>query len=349
MDLKDVVREMASLRAELQDLKTKLARTATTENAAGSGGGVASVAVTSPITNSGTPTAPNIGLGISPVLSLGTTAPLSNTGTPTAPVVALSATTTNDGGTIVKQAAFPGTTQTGNGHVSGSLGADFRFYLGSVPILEAGSLFPTSGLVDKQRYWHDTYRSWFTYNLAQTKWRQDSPGVFDGSFPTVAGADNTVAPNIEVRRKDLNNRIYFWNGSVWLPIAGTIVTLDKVCRIYDTTAALPNATALNIQVTGATDLATGWLTLPSTLRSVKYSVFILTAAATGVNAVVENPDFIVGASTMRGTTAQQAAGGNFAYSGSGVVSLSSLGQLRLVYNGTAAGTRLIVDVWEYMT
>jgi hypothetical protein len=148
VDFNTIVREIASLRALVEELKNKLARTATTENSAGSGGGVASVAVTAPITNSGTPTAPNIGLGISPVLSvavtapvtnsgtatapniglgispvlsLGTTAPISNTGTATAPVVAIAATVASDGGTVVKQAATPGTAQTGNVNISGKL------------------------------------------------------------------------------------------------------------------------------------------------------------------------------------------------------------------------------------
>ena len=127
-----------------------------------------------------------------------------------------------------------------------------------------------------------------------------------------------------------------------------VTALDKVCRVLDDVTSRASGYANStVAVAGATDTASGWVTLPATLKACWYTFFILTAAATGVGVVVENPSFVVGASTMRGTTVQQAGGGNFAYSGGGVVSLDASGQLRFVYSGTANATRIIIDVWAY--
>lgn len=153
-------------------------------------------------------------------------------------------TTSNDYGAIAKQASSPGTQQTSaNINISGAIKANTldtvanitgatisatsnlngsianltsEVQLNSVTLLKSGTTFPTSGLSDGQRYRHMTYRSWFIYNLTDTKWRQESPGVFDGSFPTVASGDNTVAPKIEVKRVDRGNLIYYWDGADWL-------------------------------------------------------------------------------------------------------------------------------------
>lgn len=142
--------------------------------------------------------------------------PFGNSGTATNPVPTLSLTTSNDGGAIIKQASSPGTAQTGSARVSVSLGADTRFYLNTVPILESGTTFPSSGLVDGQRYRNENYRSWFVFVSSDSKWRQESPGVFDGSFPTISSGDNSVAPKIEVKRRDKNGLVYYWNGADWL-------------------------------------------------------------------------------------------------------------------------------------
>lgn len=148
-------------------------------------------------------------------------------------------TPANPGGAVAVQAATPGLTQTGHAHLSGSIlaGTDVtavgtvqgatvtstgavnavtKVVLNNVPMLEEGSSFPTSGLVDGQRYRNKTYRSWFSYNLADLKWRQEAPGEFNGSFPTVSSGDNTVAPQIEVKRADLKKEIYFYDGARWL-------------------------------------------------------------------------------------------------------------------------------------
>jgi hypothetical protein len=114
------------------------------------------------------------------------------------------------------QSAYPGTADTGNVHVNGTVGADTRINLSTVPMLERGGTFPTSGLVDGQSYFHTTYRAWFIYNLTDTKWRQEAPGVFASSFPTVASGDNTVAPQITVKRLDRNNTNWYWDGTRWL-------------------------------------------------------------------------------------------------------------------------------------
>jgi hypothetical protein len=127
-----------------------------------------------------------------------------------------------------------------------------------------------------------------------------------------------------------------------------VTVLDKVCRVLDDSTSRATGYANSaVQVSGTLDLVSGWVTLPATLKTCWYSFFILTAAATGIGVVVENPSFIVGAATMRGTTSQQSGGGNFAYSGSGVVSLDGSGRLRFVYSGTANATRIIIDVWGY--
>jgi hypothetical protein len=75
-------------------------------------------------------------------------------------------------------------------------------------------------------------------------------------------------------------------------------------------------------------------------------MFLITAAPANVRMVVENPDFVAGATTLQGSTVL--VGATTAYSGGGVVSLSSLGQLRYVYGGSANVTRTIIDVWAYM-
>jgi hypothetical protein len=88
-------------------------------------------------------------------------------------------------------------------------------------VIERGGTFPTTGLVDGYRYYHTTYRSWFTYNSTDALWRQEAPGVFGSSFPTVNALDDAVAPKIEVKRLD-RNITYFWDStsSNWL---GTIL------------------------------------------------------------------------------------------------------------------------------
>lgn len=150
------------------------------------------------------------------VTSVTGTAPISSSGGAT-PAVSIAITPANDGGAIAKQSASPGTQQTSaNINIDGKMVAGTSYLLGSVPVLQSGSIFPSTGLVDGQRYFHTTYRSWFTYNSTEAKWRQDAPGIFGSSFPTVASGDNTVAPNIEVKRIDRSNTVYFWDGTRWL-------------------------------------------------------------------------------------------------------------------------------------
>lgn len=209
--------------------------------------------------------------------------------------IAIAVTVTNDGGAIAKQAASPGSPQTGNINITGKIIAGSTitatgnitggsmstssltastiattssiqgntsiqagttiqaitgpYYLGSVPILDSGGTFPSSGLLDGQRYYHTTYRSWFMYNSTDAKWRQEAPGVFASSFPTVAVGDNTVAPQMQVTRLDRSNEVYFWDGTRWLS-----VTRYSLQLIYAVGVTFPaSATASSVLRSGAPD------------------------------------------------------------------------------------------------
>lgn len=85
-----------------------------------------------------------------PVTSVGVTAPITTTGG-TTPTIGISATTTNDGGTVIKQASFPGTQQTGNINVSGTINAGTTYDKAGVEWLGEGTSFPGSPTTN-QRY-----------------------------------------------------------------------------------------------------------------------------------------------------------------------------------------------------
>lgn len=157
------------------------------------------------------------------VNSITWSAPFGNIGTATNPIPTLAVTTTNNGGAIALQSTTPGVSQTGNINVSGKVlggtldtNASGIILLSGTPMLQTGSSFPVGGLVNGQRYRHDTYKSWFVYDNPSTVWRQEAPGVFSGSFPTVSAGDNTVAPQITVKRLDRNNTNWYWDGTRWL-------------------------------------------------------------------------------------------------------------------------------------
>jgi hypothetical protein len=125
-----------------------------------------------------------------------------------------------------------------------------------------------------------------------------------------------------------------------------VTVLDQVCRVLDdTTSRATGFTNSAVQVTGVTDILAASVTLPATLKAVWFSMFLITAAGANVRMAVENPDFVAGASTLQGSTVL--VGATTAYSGGGVVSLSSLGRLRYVYGGSANVTRTIIDIWAY--
>jgi hypothetical protein len=126
-----------------------------------------------------------------------------------------------------------------------------------------------------------------------------------------------------------------------------VTVLDQVCRVLDdTTSRATGYTNSAVQVTGVTDILAASVTLPATLKAVWFSMFLITAAGANVRMAVENPDFVAGASTLQGSTVL--VGATIAYSGGGVVSLSSLGRLRYVYGGSANVTRTIIDIWGYV-
>lgn len=126
------------------------------------------------------------------------------------------------------------------------------------------------------------------------------------------------------------------------------IVLDKICRVYDdATSRISGYTNNAIQVSGVTDTLSGWITLPSTLKAVKYDVLLFTAAAgTGLSLVVENPDAATGSRVLQGSTVSD--GAIIAYSGGSTMSLSSLGRLSITYRGTANLTRIIINIIEYI-
>lgn len=187
--------------------------------------------------------------------------------------IALNATAANDGGTIVKS---PASQQTGDININGNMASGSvqtiasvvvgtQLYLGNVPILDRGATWPPTP-VNGQRYYHTTFRSWFTYitGASDNVWRQEAPGVFNGIFPTVLTADNTVAPNIEVKRLDLSDTVWYWNGASWVPVApsaigvsvtnsaaltansGSTVTLSFNTTNYDTNGFKTSTTDITI-------------------------------------------------------------------------------------------------------
>jgi hypothetical protein len=242
------------------------------------------------------------------------------------------------------QGSSPGTAQSGSGRVTGSLGADTRFYLGSIPIIERASSFPASP-VDGQRFWHTTYRSWFDYISADAKWRQEHPGVFDGSFPTVASADNTAAPKIEVKRLDLSNNIFYWDGAAWNNVTGNVIILTAPARVVDANAGPYTASpvyTIDIQVTGVNTFAGGTL-LPSKLKGVwGKATLIPSAANTQQVVVIENPDAPTGANSLGGTASNQ-------FTGLFITNLSSLGKLRFTVAAASANVqRYVIDIMGYI-
>jgi hypothetical protein len=66
------------------------------------------------------------------------------------------------------QSSYPGTADTGNVHVSGTLGADTRINLNSVPVLEVGTAFPGSPVTGQKFTRSD--RHYLEYYYDGTRW-----------------------------------------------------------------------------------------------------------------------------------------------------------------------------------
>lgn len=304
------------------------------------------------------------------VTSVSGTAPISSSGGAT-PAISLAITTTNDGGAIVKQASTPGTQQasanmnidgmgkfgsvdvagtttsnlfTGTSAVNGLVvGATTRYNLNSIPILEEGTSFPASPS-NEQRYKHQNYRSWFTYYTTDAKWLQEAPGVFSGSFPTVTGPDNTIAPGIEIKRKDLSNNIFYYTGSVWQPLTGNIVILPAVARVSDDTTARTTPFSATYNTWGVNTL--GGTPLPTNMKAAWFKMTLLgTTSGSQLQARLEDPLNLTGATSIAGWcgTAGQGPTGMAACGVS-----STAGQvLYTLVNGSAGTNRVVIDVVAY--
>jgi hypothetical protein len=129
------------------------------------------------------------------VSSVTGTPPIASSGGST-PAISIAATTTNDGGTIVKQAATPGTTQaSANAHIDGTFIADGNikagtsFFKAGVEWLGEGTSFPGSPTTN-QRYFR-TDRG-IEYYWDGTRWL--SAQIFDTSIAiTKSSAANAQA------------------------------------------------------------------------------------------------------------------------------------------------------------
>ena len=317
MDFQLIKTEMVSLRRKIDELTRRSDRQAANDVATGGG----TTSVTAPITNSGTPTNPNLGLSVTPA---------------------------SPGGAVALQGATPGTAQTGNANLTGKFKAGIfeaatQFILGSIPIIDRGNTFPSVGsAVDGQRYWHTTYRSWFTFVSADSKYRQESPGVFDGSFPTVATGDNTVAPKIQVQRRDLNNTVFWWDGANWHYATNQIVLLAAPARLIDANSG-PYAAAYNQLVTAtSTNTFVGGTPTPAKLAAVFLSVTLIGNAVGTLSARLENPSALTGATSI----SSYAGVTNVVVTGMVLCGVNSSGQIKFT-NGATALSRFVIDVVGY--
>jgi hypothetical protein len=315
MDFQLIRNELLTLRSRLDELWRRFERQATNENIGG-GGGVTTA-----------------------------TPPLAITGS----TISIATTPAAPGGAVALQGATPGTAQTGNLNLSGKVKAALveaaQFLIAGVPFLDSGAAFPTSGLVDGQRFRNTTYHSWFTYDLAALKWWQESPGLFDGSFPTVSTADNTVAPKIQVTRRDLNNTVFWWDGANWHYATNQIVLLAAPARLIDANAG-PYASGgvySNTFAAVSTNTLAGGTPTPAKLAAIFGKITMIANGAGNLVAVMDNPSSIVGAVAVSGL----ATAVNNQVTGMFVCGVNSAGNIKITNQGSAAWSRYVIDVVGY--
>lgn len=248
------------------------------------------------------------------------------------------------GGSVTSDTYISATTDVGaGGNVSatGYVNSGLGFQIGGVYIFATGSTFPSSPF-GGQRYYHTTYRSWFTYNSTDSKWYQEGPGVFNGSFPTVASGDNTVAPKIQVQRIDLNNTIFYYDGTNWHYATNQIVLLAAPARLIDANSG-PYAASYNTLITAtSTNTFVGGTPTPAKLAAVFLSVTLIGNAVGTLSARLENPSALTGATSI----SSYAGVTNVVVTGMVVCGVNSSGQIKFT-NGATALSRFVIDVVGY--
>lgn len=250
-----------------------------TAASSGSAGGVTSVTGTAPIASSGGAT-PAISLnnsgvsagtytnatvqvsakglvtsasnGTAPVTSVGVTAPVTSTGG-TTPTIGLSVTPANPGGAVALQAAYPGTQQTGNANLSGSINAGTTYYKAGVEWMGQGTSFPGSPTTN-QRYFRTDLG--FEYYWNGTRWLTIQLFDLTLAIRSAAALSGSSTFNVPVNRKHSQ-------GGIWVDsIEGAFVPVTVAqsgsnyytltCTIYTS----GNLTATSLTLTGTTTTQT---------------------------------------------------------------------------------------------